>query len=74
MSILENNNLFKTMKMCINHKSGRSPSRAYCIFVQLTNSNASGKLPICDSNNRVNSNFLLVDLARIQYTRDGEEP
>jgi hypothetical protein len=36
------------------HKSGLSPSRAYCIFAQLTNSNVLGKLPIRDSNNRGN--------------------
>ena len=36
------------------HKSGRLPSRAYCIFAQLTNSNVLGKLPIRNSNNRVN--------------------
>jgi hypothetical protein len=53
------------------HKSGPSPSRAYCIFAQLTNSNVLGKLPIRDSNNRVNWKLLLVDL-KIQYTRDGE--
>ena len=29
-------------------------SRAYCIFARLTNSNVLGKLPIHDSNNRVN--------------------
>ena len=29
-------------------KSGRSPSRVYCIFAQLTNSNVLGKLPIRD--------------------------
>jgi hypothetical protein len=33
------------------YKSGPSPSRAYCIFTQLTNSNVLGKSPICDSNN-----------------------
>jgi hypothetical protein len=53
-------------------KSGPSPSRAYCIFSQLTNSNVLGKLPIHDSNNRVNWKWLLVDLAKIQYIRDGE--
>ena len=36
------------------------------------NSNVLGKLPIRDSNNRVNCK--LVDLAKIQYTRDGEGP
>ena len=36
------------------HKSDPSPSRAYCIFAQLTNSNVLEKLPIRDSNNRVN--------------------
>ena len=30
---------------------GSSPSRVYCIFAQLTNSNVLGKLPIRDSNN-----------------------
>jgi hypothetical protein len=55
-------------------KSGRSPSRAYCIFAQLTNGNVFGKLPIRDSNNRVNWMLLLVDMAKIQYTRDGERP
>ena len=44
----------------------------YCIFAQLTNSNVLGKLPIRDSNNRVNWKLLLVDSAKIQYTRDGE--
>ena len=33
-------------------KSDPSPSRAYCIFTELTNSNVLGKLPIHDSNNR----------------------
>jgi hypothetical protein len=56
------------------HKSGRSPSRVYCILAQLTNSNVLGKLLIRDSNNRVNWKLLLVDLAKIQYTRDGERP
>ena len=36
------------------HKSGLLPSRAYCIFARLTNSNVLGKLPIRDSTNRVN--------------------
>ena len=44
------------------------------IFAQLTNSNVLGKLPIHDSNNRVNWKLLLVDLAKIQYARDGERP
>jgi hypothetical protein len=43
------------------HKSGPSPSRVYCIFAELTNSNVLGKLPIRDSNNRVNWKLLLVD-------------
>ena len=34
-----------------------APSRAYCIFAQLTNSNV-GKLPIRDSNNRENWKLL----------------
>jgi hypothetical protein len=54
--------------------SGPSPSRVYCIFAQLTNSNVLGMLPIRDSNNRVNWKLLLVDMAKIQYTRDGEGP
>jgi hypothetical protein len=33
--------------------------RVYCIFDQLTNSNVLGKLPIRDSNNRVNWKWLL---------------
>jgi hypothetical protein len=45
-----------------------------CIFAQLTNSIVLGKLPIRDSNNRVNWKLLLVDLAKIQHTRDGEGP
>ena len=50
-----------------------SPSRAYCIFTQLTNSNVLGKLPVRDLNNRINWKLLLVDnLAKVQYTRDGE--
>jgi hypothetical protein len=53
-------------------KSGPSPSRVYCIFAQLTNSNVLGKLPIRDSNNKEISKLLLVDLAKIQCTRDGE--
>jgi hypothetical protein len=32
------------------------------------------KLPIRDSNNRVNWKLLLVDLEKIQYARDGEGP
>ena len=49
--------------------------RHVCIvfFAQLTNSNVLGKLPIRDAN-KVNSKLLLVDLAKIQYTRDGEGP
>ena len=45
-----------------------------CIFTQLTNSNVLGKLPIRDSNNRVNWKLLLVlvHVAKIQYTRDGD--
>ena len=46
----------------------------YCIFAQLTNSNVLGKLPIRDSNNKVNWKLLLVGLAKIQYIRDGEGP
>jgi hypothetical protein len=53
------------------HKSGLLPSRAYCVFARLTNSNVLGKFPIHDSNNRVNWKLLLVDMAKI-YTRDGE--
>jgi hypothetical protein len=45
-----------------------------CIFAQLTNSNVLGKLHIRDSNNGVNWKLLLVDLAKIQYARDGEGP
>jgi hypothetical protein len=56
------------------HKYGPSPSRVCCIFAQLTNSNILGKLPIRDSNNRVNWKLLLVDLVKIQHTRDGEGP
>ena len=55
-------------------KSWPSPSRAYCIFAQLTNSNVLGKLPIRDSNNRINWKLLLVELAQIQHTRDNERP
>jgi hypothetical protein len=51
------------------HKSGPSPSHVYCIFAQLTNSDVLGKLPIRDY-----WKLLLVDLAKIQYTRDGEVP
>jgi hypothetical protein len=54
------------------HKSGLLPSRAYCVFARLTNSNVLGKFPIHDSNNRVNWKLLLVDMPKI-YTRDGEE-
>jgi hypothetical protein len=31
------------------HKSGLLPSRSFCIFGRLTNSNVLGKLPIHDS-------------------------
>jgi predicted thioredoxin/glutaredoxin len=44
----------------------RDVHAAYCIFAQLTNSNILGKLPIRDSNSRVNWKLLLVDLAKIQ--------
>ena len=54
------------------HKSSRSTSHVYCIFAQLTNSNVLSML--ADSNNRVNWKLLLVDLAKIQYTCDGEGP
>jgi hypothetical protein len=37
-------------------KSGPLPSREYCIFTQLTNSNVLGKSPIRDSNNRETGN------------------
>jgi hypothetical protein len=60
--------------MLVNVYSGPSPSRVYCIFAQLTNSNVLGKLHIRDSNNRENWKLLLVDLAKIQYTSDGERP
>jgi hypothetical protein len=53
------------------HKSGPSPSRVYCIFAQLTNSNVLGKLPIRDSNNR---EIGIGGFGKIQYTRDGEGP
>jgi hypothetical protein len=43
-------------------------------FMCVANCNVLGKLPIRDSNNRVNWKLLLVDLAKIQYKRDGEEP
>ena len=43
------------------YKSGLSPSRVYCIFARLTNSNVLGKLPIRDSNNRVNWKLLFVE-------------
>jgi hypothetical protein len=52
-----------------------SPSRACCIFAQLTNCNVLGKLLIRDSNNnKVYWKLRLVNLAKIQYTRDGEGP
>jgi hypothetical protein len=38
------------------HKSDPSPSRVYCIFTKLTNSNVLGKSPIRDSNNRKTGN------------------
>jgi hypothetical protein len=60
------------VKLIYSHKSGPSQSRAYCIFAQLTNSNVLGKLPIHDSNNRVNWELLLVVLAKILYARDGD--
>jgi hypothetical protein len=44
------------------------------VFYFCPNSNVLGKLPIRDSNNRENWKLLLVDLAKIQYTRDGEGP
>ena len=53
------------------HKTGPSQSRVYRTFSQLTNSNVLGKLPTHDLNNRENWKLLLVDLAKIQYTRDG---
>ena len=56
--------VWKLIQSTFIHKSGRSPSRAYCIFAQLTNINVLGKLPIRDSNNRVNREMLLVDLAK----------
>ena len=40
----------------------------------VTISNVLGKLPICDSNNRVNWKLLLLDLAKIQYAHDSEGP
>ena len=49
----------------------------YCIFAQLTNNNVLGKLPIRDSNNRKIGTIAIGgnrELAKIQYTRDGEGP
>ena len=40
----------------------------------VTNSNVLGKLPIRDSNYRVNWKLLLVDLAKVQYARDCKGP
>ena len=40
----------------------------------LTNNNVLGKLAIRDLNNSAIQEFLLVDLAKIQYTPDDEEP
>ena len=46
-----------------------------CIFAQLTNINVLGMLAIRNLNNWVISQeFLLVDLAKTQYTRDDEGP
>jgi hypothetical protein len=39
-----------SQRLFINNKYGPSPSRAYCIFAQLTNSNVLGKLTIRDTN------------------------
>ena len=55
-------------------KCGPLSSRAYCIFVQSTNSNVLGTLAIRDVNNCVTQKSLLVDLVKIQYTRDNEGP
>jgi hypothetical protein len=45
-------------------------------FAQLTNSNVLGKfIPICDSNiSEIGNCSSKVELAKIQYTRDGEGP
>ena len=51
-----------------------SSSRAYCILTQLTNSNVLGKLAMRDLIIWVIQEFLLVDLAKTQYTRDDEGP
>ena len=59
---------------CFMQKSGSSSSRAYCILAYLTNSNVVVKLTIRDLNNRFIQEFLLVDLAKTQYTRDDQEP
>ena len=57
---------------------GPSPSRAYCIFGQLTNSKVLRKLPILDSYNgsdwKLYTIAVLVNLAKMQHTHDGEEP
>jgi hypothetical protein len=42
--------------------------------INYANSNVLGQLPIRDPNNKVNWKLLLVDLAKIQYARDGERP
>ena len=51
-------------------KQGSSSSRVYCILAYLTNNDVVVKLAIRDMNNRVIEEFLLVDLAKTQYTRD----
>jgi hypothetical protein len=58
---------WRVVKICT-----KFASRVYCIFAQLTNSNVSEKLiPI--SVTRTMGKLLLVDLAKVQYTRDGED-
>ena len=56
--------------------SGEITVRVHCIFAKLTNSNFLGKLPICDSNNRVDWKLLYRwTLQKYNiHARDGEGP
>jgi hypothetical protein len=62
------------MLVNIYSKSGRSPSRAYCIFAKSTNSNFPFTLLFESQIGNFPKTLLLVSWAKIQYARDGERP
>jgi hypothetical protein len=56
------------------YKYGPSPSFVYCIFAKSTNSNFQFTLLFESRIGNFPKTLLLVNWAKIQYTRDGEGP